>query len=140
MPSSNRADGAKTQLLDQTILQSLVHALDASLGLRRIGADDVDVQLGQRAAELCLATAAPGGSLVRHPENAVFVAIEGHRLSVATQVRHSRCEVVENRFGLHEAQLHQPARGVVDVHQQRAGRTALLKPRVRTAVDLDQLA
>jgi len=33
----------------------------------------------------------------------------------------------------------QPAGGVIDVHQQRAGRRAVLEPRVITAIDLHQL-
>jgi hypothetical protein len=37
-------------------------------------------------------------------------------------------------------QLHQPARGVVDEHQQRAADITLLEPGVVAAVDLDQFA
>jgi hypothetical protein len=36
-------------------------------------------------------------------------------------------------------QLHQPAGGVVDEHQQGARRRSLLEPGVITAIDLDQL-
>ena len=41
----NRVDAAQPQFLDQPILQRLVGALDATLGLRGIGTDDVDVEL-----------------------------------------------------------------------------------------------
>src|SRR6476661_7209111 len=40
----DRADPVKTQFLDQAILQGLVCALDAALGLRRVGAQNVDVE------------------------------------------------------------------------------------------------
>ena len=40
----DRADPLKTQFLDQTILQGLVGALDAALCLRRVGAQNVDVE------------------------------------------------------------------------------------------------
>jgi hypothetical protein len=39
-----------------------------------------------------------------------------------------------------ETQSRQPARGIVDEHDQRAAWAAAFKPVVRTAVDLDQLA
>ncbi len=44
------------------------------------------------------------------------------------------------RLGRHEQQLHQPAGRVVDVHQQRTGRCAILEPGVVAAIDLHQLA
>jgi hypothetical protein len=97
------ADAAQTQFLYEAVLEGLVHALDAALRLRRIRADDVDVELGQGPPELRFTVGAARGSLVRQPKDAVFVAVEGHRLSVPTQVRHRRHEVVERRFGFHEA-------------------------------------
>jgi len=39
-----------------------------------------------------------------------------------------------------EPQLHQPTRGVVDEHQQRAGRPPILEPAMLAAVDLDEFA
>src|SRR5882762_7172384 len=68
------------------------------------------------------------------------VAVEGHRLAVALKISAGRGEVVERRFALHEAQLHQATGRVVDVNQQRAARTALLEPGVLAAVDLNQFA
>src|SRR3712207_8245664 len=57
----------------------LVRPFDAALGLRRVGADDVDVQLVHRATELRDAIAARHLGL-GHAEDAVLVAVEGHRL------------------------------------------------------------
>ena len=50
-----------------------------------------------------------------------------------------RLEVREARLGRDEVQLHQSARRIIDVDQQRAGFGAILEPGVIAAVDLDQL-
>ena len=55
------------------------------------------------------------------------------------QIAPGRLEIVEGAFAGDEAQLHQPAGRVINEHQQRAGRTAVLEPVMLTAVDLDQL-
>src|ERR1700730_4245312 len=48
----DRADTLKAKLLDQAILRSLFCALDGALGLRCVGAQNVDVERVQRAPEL----------------------------------------------------------------------------------------
>jgi hypothetical protein len=75
-----------------------------------------------------------------HTEDAVLVAVEGHRLAVAPDIRAGRGEVVERGLDLDKAQLHQAPGGVVDVNQQRAHRSTLLEPSVLAPVDLHQLA
>src|SRR6202035_6062407 len=78
----SRGDGAdtlKTKLLDQAILQGLVGALDAALRLRRVRAQNVDVERVQRAPELGHAvTLDCPGSI--DPKDAVLVAVERDRL------------------------------------------------------------
>ncbi len=49
-------------------------------------------------------------------------------------------EVREGRLRRHEVQLHEPARRVIDVDQQRARLGPVLEPSVVAAIDLDQLA
>jgi hypothetical protein len=49
-------------------------------------------------------------------------------------------EISESRLALDKLRMRQPARRVVDEHQQRALRAAVLEPPVLTAVDLHQLA
>ena len=49
-------------------------------------------------------------------------------------------EIGKGRLALDKLQVHQPTRRIVDEHEQRALRTAILKPPVLAAVDLDQLA
>src|SRR5271163_4120808 len=81
----DRADPAKTQFLDQAILQGPVGTLNPALGLARIGTDDVDVQRMQRPAELGHAVAFDRARAV-DPEDAVLVAVECDRLALRLDV------------------------------------------------------
>lgn len=113
--------------------------LDATLGLRRVGADDVDVELRQRAAELRVA---PGllSAGIDDAEDTRLVAVEGDRLAVSLEVGPRRGEIVEGRLRSHEAKLLEPARRIVHVDEQGATRAPVLEPVVVAAVDLDELA
>ena len=133
------ADAGQSQLLHQPVLQGLIGPLDPALRLAGVGADDVDVQRSQRAAELGQAVAGQRAGLV-HPEDGVLVAVERDGAAVSLEVAARRIEVGEGRFGVHEVQVHDPAGGVVDEHQQCAGRPAVLEPAVLRAVDLHQLS
>ena len=59
---------------------------------------------------------------------------------MALEIPPGGAEVVERGLDLGEGEFHEPARGVVDVHEQRAHGAAVLEPRVLRAVDLDELA
>lgn len=132
-------DARQPQLLHEPVLQGAVGALDAALRLARVRAQDLDLKLGQGAAELRHAVAALG-VLLGHAKDGVLVGVEGNRPSMGRKVALQRLEVRERALGGDEARLHQGARGVVDEDQQRAGRGAVLEPAVLGAVDLDQLA
>ena len=112
---------------------------DASLRLRAVGTDDVDVQRQQRATELGHPVAADS-LLAVHPEDAVLVTVERHRLAMRLQIGAGRPEVIKRRFRGDEPQLHQPARRIIHKSQQRARRAAILEPGVLRAVDLHQFA
>src|SRR5262252_10597744 len=71
----NRADPLKTQFLDQAILQGLVGALDATLRLRCVGAENLDVERVQRAPKLGHAVALDGPGVI-DPKDAVLVAVK----------------------------------------------------------------
>src|SRR5437868_2531552 len=131
----NRTDPLKTQFLDQAILQGLVGALDAALRLRRVGAQNVDVEGVQRAPELGHAVALDGPGAI-DPKDAVLVAVERDRFAMRLEILAGRLEVVEGRFRLDELQMHQAAGGVVDIDEQRALRTAALEPPMLGAVEL----
>src|SRR5437762_12918885 len=73
-------------------------------------------------------------------KDAESIAVEGHRFPVALEIAPGGAEVVERGLDLGEGEFHEPARGVVDVHEQRAHGAAVLEPRVLRAVDLDELA
>jgi hypothetical protein len=49
-------------------------------------------------------------------------------------------KIGKGRLALDKLQMHQPAGGVVNKHQQGALRPAILKPPMLAAVDLDQFA
>src|SRR5467141_3055930 len=112
---------------------------DASLRLRAVGTDDVDVQRQQRATELGH-TVTAGSLFVVHPEDAVLVAVERDRLAMLLQIGARRPEVIKRRFRGDEPQLHKPARRIIDESQQRGRRAALLEPGVLRAIDLHQFA
>ena len=129
----------KTQFLDEPILKRAVHALHPSLSLTRVGAQDLDVEFSQGSAELrhALATLrlSPGDS-----EHRVLVRVESHWPTMGLEVTLESLEVGESALGGDKAQLHQPACGIVDKDQERAGWRAVLEPAMRAAIDLDQLA
>src|SRR4051812_3884786 len=73
-------------------------------------------------------------------KDAVIDAIEGDRFAPGLQISPGRMEIRERRLALDELQMHQPAGRVIDEHQQRALRPAILKPPMLAPVDLNQLA
>src|SRR6516165_10187343 len=113
--------------------------LHPALRLARIGANDVDVQSVQRAAKLSHTVAAKRAPLV-DTKHAMLVAVESDRLAPGFEVSTGRMEIGKGRLALDKLQVHQPTARVVDKHQQRALRPAILKPPVLATVNLDQLA
>src|SRR6202007_1557482 len=99
---------------------------DASLRLRAVGADDVDVQRQQRAAELGHSVTADS-VLAVHPKDAVFVAVKRDRLAMLLQIGAGRPKIIKCRFRGDKPQVHQSARRIIDESQQRAPRSAGLK-------------
>src|SRR5207249_3309759 len=98
-----------------------------------------DVQHMQCAAKLGHAVTAQRALMV-DAENTVLVAIERHRLAPGLQIGAGGMEVRESRLALDKLKMHQPARRIVDEHEQRALWAAVLEPPVLAAVDLHQLA
>src|SRR4249919_2484625 len=74
------------------------------------------------------------------PEHSMLVGVKRDRLAITIQIGPRRLEIIKRRLRLHKLQMHQPARRVVDVDQQRALRYAPLEPPMLRSVDLDQLA
>jgi hypothetical protein len=116
-----------------------VRSLDPTLGLARIGTDDVDVQSVQCAPKLGHAVAAQRARLVdtKHP---TLVAVKCHRLAPGFEGSAGRVEISEGRLAFDKLEVHQPTRRVIDEYQQRTLRPAILRPPVLAAVNLDQLA
>src|SRR5215831_14270857 len=67
-------------------------------------------------------------------EHPVLVAVEGDRLTPGFEVGASRVEIRKGRLALDKLQVHQPTRRIINEHEQRALRTAILKPPVLAAV------
>src|SRR5216684_3170007 len=120
-------------------MQRAIGALHTTLGLRGVGANDVDVQRVQSPAELGHAITADR-ILAVDPKHTVLVGIERHRLAMALQISPCRCKIIEGALALDELQMHQPAGGIVDIDEQGALRSAALEPPVLRSVDLDQFA
>jgi hypothetical protein len=93
----------------------------------------------QCAAELGHATTADSPGLV-DPKNAVFIAVKSDRLARGFEIGASRMKIGKGRLALDKLEVHQPTRRAVGEHEQRRLRSAVLKPSVLAAVDLDQLA
>src|SRR5947199_6553912 len=130
----------QAQLLDEAILERPVGALDPALRLRAVGAETVDVEGAEGAAELRESGATLGAIAGLDMKDAEPVAVERHGLAVTLEVAPGREEVIERGLGVREAELHEAAGGVVDVDQQRAARAAILEPGVLAAIELDELA
>jgi hypothetical protein len=73
-------------------------------------------------------------------KNRVLVRVERNRAAVGVKVTLQGFEVRVRALAGYEAQLLEPARRIVDEHQQRTGSTAVLEPTMGAAIDLDQVA
>ena len=130
---------ASRSLLDQTVLQRAESPLHTALGLRGIGADDVDVKRMQRPTKLGHAIAA-GRILPVDPKDRELVGIEGDRPPVAHYIALGLAQIIKRRLRGHESRVHQPAGRVVDVGDEAATLCTPLEPVVVRAVNLDQFS
>lgn len=119
-------------------MQGLNDAFDASLGLGGVGTNDLDVQFLHGASKLGHRLPASGTGLI-DPKNAVFVAIEGHRLARLPEIAFSSLGIGLETFAVDELQLEQLPGGVVDEHQQDTRLGSPFKPIMRGTVNLYQL-
>ena len=100
-----RIDSRQTHFFHQPVLQRAEQPLDASLGLRRMGRDPLDVQFRQRAAELrarrgvlqlLVPLCAPRGH-----KQAVFIGVQRQRPPVSLQPAAQRAQIFLGRIVLH---------------------------------------
>jgi hypothetical protein len=108
-------------------LQGLNDPLHASLGLRSIGADDLDIQLLHGSSKLGQSVTGTGGGHI-DPENAMFVAVESHRLAMLPEISFRCLGIAEKAFAFHKAQLEQFSGGIIDEHQQGTAFCSSFKP------------
>src|SRR3982750_3948530 len=88
------ADARPPQLLDQPVLQGRMSPLDPSLRLAGVGAQDLDVEVRQGAAELGHAVASCR-ILLADPKARVLVGVEGDRFAVRLQIAPEHLKVRE---------------------------------------------
>lgn len=124
----DRVDAAQAQLLYKPVLQRLIGALDAPLGLWSVGADDVDVELIKRAAKLRQAAGAILLRAMGRSKDAMLVTIESQRLAPFPQIRLGGVEVVERVLGAGKTQMKQLAGRIVDEDEQGALWATTLEP------------
>lgn len=115
----------------------MVRAFDTPFCAGRVRANHVDVEVVHCATELRKAVA--GFRVLRvDAKDGRLVAVERDGLSVAAQIAARRLKVFERRLRACEAQLHDAAGGVVDVHERGAFRTAVLELIVEATIDLNE--
>src|SRR5258707_8969281 len=101
----------------------------------------------QCTAKLGHAVTAQRAGLV-DAEDAVLVTVERHRFAPGLQIGAGGMEICKEpapglnrgRLAFDKLEMHQPARRIVDKHQQRALWAAVLEPPVLAPVDLHQFA
>lgn len=85
--------------------------------------------------------------LTRHylyvaPEDTGLFAVERQRLTVTLQIVPGGFKIGERGLGADDQKLHQPAGRIINVNEQRAGRTAILESMIMilTAIYLDEFS
>lgn len=135
-------DSGQTELFDQTVLVGTEVSFHATLGLRGVGADDLDVEVVHGACELCDGGIVPellfDGGLAIDLVDGVFVDVEGDGSSPAAEVIVGSGHEVESVFNRDKATEEDFACSVVDKDQEGAAWSASLEPIVIRTIQLDQ--
>jgi len=95
------ANVAKAHFFRQAVLEGLNDPLDPSFGLRRVGTNDLDLQLLHGSPKLGQGSARAGGGHI-DPENAMFVTVEGQRLATASEILLRHLGIAEEALAFHE--------------------------------------
>ena len=132
------ADTLQAHLLDQSILQSLVSALDTPLRLRTMRLYPLNAQLLQRPRKLRLGITVGLGGI--DPEDAALVTVKRGGQPVAIDLALHGGHVTQRGFGIDKLQLHELAGSVINKDQQAARRGESFKPVMGRTVDLDEFA
>src|SRR5882724_7492876 len=97
------------------------------------------LELAQMMSMLSACKARPNW-VIPSPPSAPGWLIRKTRLAPGLEISPGGVEIGEGRLAFDKLQVHQPARRIVDKHQQRALRPAVFEPPMFAAVDLHQLA
>lgn len=129
----------QTKFFDQAILERLKAAFDASLGLRGVSADQLDIDGFQDPANLGQSQSQFDFFPV-DPEHGVLVGVEAYRPAILGEVMAHAVHVRLAGLSGIEAHKQNPAAGIVDKHDQCAYAASLFEPPMMGAVDLDQFS
>lgn len=137
-------DGCQAELFDEPILMGEESPLDTPLGLWRMGANDLNVEVIHGAGEL-----GDGGIIPKFFFNSglsvdlvdgIFIDVEGDGTSVKAEIVAGGGHEVQGVFDRDEAGEENFAGGIVNEDQQDASRAAPFEPVVVGTVKLDELA
>ena len=137
LPPSRRC--RRPQLLDQSILQRLVHPLDTTLGLAGVWRSQISMLSSQSARPNCVMPWPPLASF-SPPGTPNACRNRRHRCTMTLQIELQCLEIVERVLRSGKPQMQQLAGRVVDIDEQGAFGPAVLEPPVMRPVDLHQLA
>jgi hypothetical protein len=136
-------NASQAQFTHEAILQRGPQALDAALGLGRVGGQIADAELVQHATQV--RGGLPAGQLfgqrpvpVVADEEIEAIAVEGQGQAVLREQLLKERGVAVDVLGRPEVQGEDLARGVVDGAEQHELGAAALEPGERTAVDLHE--
>ncbi len=136
---------SQTQFAAQTILQHAPEAFDAAFGLGRLGGDEGDAELLERAAELGgLALSGQlfldGPVVVMTDEDAATVAIEGGGCTEAAEQALEQAEIALGGFCGEELSNKDLSGSIVLHAESGEERAATLQPVMRGAIELHQFS
>lgn len=137
-------DVRQTQFFDESILMRVEAALDAPLGLRAVGEDDLDAKFGHRPRELrdgvFIAQFLVDGCLSIDLVDRVLVDVKSDGTAVFAKIYSGAAHEVKRILDFDELGMEDAGCRVVDVDEQGAFWAASLKPIVIGTVELDEHA
>ena len=132
------------QRFDEAVLESAEEALNAALGLGRVGRDELDGQFVEEATELAARGLAGqlfgDGSLLGALEDGVAVGVEGQGKAMGLAEVAQEQEIAGGVFFGAEDSPRDLTGGIIDGGNQAEFGPAVFEPRVVAAVDLEEHA
>ena len=131
-------DPLQTEFFHQAILQGLEQSFNASLGLRTVGRDGLNIEFSHRPLELRQGLMVLSGYLLVHLVGTEFIEVNGAGLAVLEEVVTPEGEDGNHAFVSREHGFGYFSRGVVDRRQETefTGAPAIFEPVMVRTVEL----